>query len=50
MEEGGCGWEIRGYEGCQHEFAVRAKVGDKVQERGPEEACEQAVEWFQRWL
>ncbi|KAF2806519.1 uncharacterized protein BDZ99DRAFT_510783 [Mytilinidion resinicola] len=50
MGERGCWYELRVYAGCQHGFAVRARPGDEVQERGAEEACGQAVEWFRRWL
>jgi dienelactone hydrolase len=43
-------YEFKYYEGCAHGFAVRAKVGDTVQEKGAEDACEQAITWFKKWL
>jgi dienelactone hydrolase len=46
----GCQFEIKYYEGCQHGFAVRAKPGDKVQEKAADDACEQAIAWFKKWL
>ncbi|KAJ4362000.1 hypothetical protein N0V83_010941 [Neocucurbitaria cava] len=48
--ENGFFYEIVNYPGCGHGFAVRAKAGDKVAEKGAEEAYEQAVTWFKRWL
>jgi dienelactone hydrolase len=43
-------YEFKYYEGCAHGFAVRAKPGDTVQEKGAEDACTQAVTWFKKWL
>ena len=48
--ESGCHYELRTYKGCAHGFAVRAKDGDEVNGKGADEAKEQAVEWFKRWL
>lgn len=48
--ENGCWFEVVRYEGCGHGFAVRAGPGNEVEMRGAEKACEQAVQWFKRWL
>ncbi|CAO2653336.1 Nn.00g027470.m01.CDS01 [Neocucurbitaria sp. VM-36] len=48
--ENGYWFEFVNYKGCGHGFAVRGKPGDKVAEKGAEEACNQAVSWFKRWL
>jgi dienelactone hydrolase len=48
--ENGCYYEIVTYPGCNHGFAVRAKPQDEVEMEGAGKACEQAIEWFKRWL
>ncbi|KAK3044463.1 hypothetical protein LTS18_001219, partial [Coniosporium uncinatum] len=48
--EGGYRWDFRYYEGCGHGFAVRAAPGNKVESQGSEDAAEQAVEWFKKYL
>jgi len=48
--ENGAWYEFKIYEGCHHGFAARAKPGDKVELQGAEDAKEQAIEWFNRWL
>jgi len=48
--ENGAWYEFKIYEGCHHGFAARAKPGDKVELQGAEDAKQQAIEWFNRWL
>lgn len=48
--ENGFNYEVRMYEGAYHGFAVRTKPGDEVGEKAEEEAAQQAVEWFKKWL
>jgi len=48
--QNGYNYELKSHEGCQHGFAVRARPGDTVQEKGADDACEQAVAWFKKWL
>ena len=43
-------WEVKGYKGCAHGFAVRASPGNDVEMQAAEEACKQASEWFRKWL
>lgn len=43
-------YEIKIYKGCRHGFAVRAAPGDKVEMQAMEEAREQAVNWFKKYL
>jgi dienelactone hydrolase len=43
-------YEIRIYKGCNHGFAVRAMPGNKVEMTAMEEAREQAVNWFKKYL
>lgn len=42
--------EIRVYEGCVHGFAVRATPGKEIEAKAADEALEQAVKWFEKWL
>lgn len=44
------GFEVRVYEGCVHGFAVRATPGKQVEADAADEALQQAVEWFKKWL
>lgn len=48
--EQGCNYEVRVYKDCHHGFAARAKPGDNVEAKGAEDACDQAVDWFNKWL
>lgn len=48
--ENGFYYEIRIYKGVGHGFAVRAKPGSNVEADGADEAKQQAVEWFKKWL
>jgi len=48
--EGEYRWDFRYYEGCGHGFAVRAAPGNKVESQGSEDAAEQAIEWFKKYL
>jgi dienelactone hydrolase len=48
--EEGYWWSIRYYEDAPHGFAVRAREGFKKEEVAADEAKEQAIEWFKRWL
>jgi len=48
--EGGYHWKIRYYEGVPHGFAVRAREGMEKEAAAADEAKEQAIEWFKRWL
>ncbi len=43
-------YEIRVYKGCGHGFAVRASPHNKVEMSALEEAREQAVSWFKKYL
>jgi len=43
-------YEIRIYKGCSHGFSVRARPGNKVEMAAMEEAREQAVNWFKKYL
>ncbi len=43
-------YEFRIYKGCRHGFAVRAFPGDKAEMTAMEEAREQAVNWFKKYL
>lgn len=48
--EGNEAFELRVYEGCVHGFAVRATPGKEKEATAADEALEQAVAWFGRWL
>jgi dienelactone hydrolase len=48
--ENGYNYEFKVYQDCTHGFAVRARPGDTVQVNAADEACEQAVRWFKKWL
>jgi len=48
--EGGINYEITLKKNCTHGFAVRGIPGNKDEEKAAQEATEQAVEWFKRWL
>lgn len=50
MMEGKEGFELRVYEGCVHGFAVRATPGKEKEAKAADEALQQAVEWFKKWL
>jgi dienelactone hydrolase len=43
-------YEIRIYKGCNHGFTVRAMPGNKVEMAAMDEAREQAVNWFKKYL
>ncbi len=43
-------YEIRIYKGRKHGFTVRALPGDKADMMAMEEARDQAVNWFKRYL
>lgn len=48
--DNGYHYEIVRYANCNHGFAVRAKPDDRVEMEAAGRACEQAIEWFKRWL
>jgi dienelactone hydrolase len=48
--ENGFNYQIKIYPGVGHGFAVRAKPGSNKESDGADEAKEQAVEWFKKWL
>ncbi|KAF2190772.1 alpha/beta-hydrolase [Zopfia rhizophila CBS 207.26] len=48
--QGGFNYHIKIYKDVGHGFAVRAKPGSEAEARGADEAKEQAVEWFKKWL
>jgi dienelactone hydrolase len=48
--EGKEGFELKVYEGCAHGFAVRATPGKEKEAKAADEALQQAVEWFKKWL
>jgi dienelactone hydrolase len=48
--EGKEGFELKVYEGCVHGFAVRATPGKEKEAKAADEALQQAVEWFKKWL
>jgi dienelactone hydrolase len=48
--ENGCYYEVVRYEGCTHGFAVRAGPENEVEMEAAGKACDQAVEWFKKWL
>ena len=50
VSEEGEKYEVRIYEGCGHGFAVRASKEKKVEDQAAEEAAQQAVEWFKKYL
>jgi dienelactone hydrolase len=41
---------LKVYEGCAHGFAVRATPGKEKEAKAADEALQQAVEWFKKWL
>ncbi|KAL1644536.1 hypothetical protein SLS61_008804 [Didymella pomorum] len=43
-------FEVKVYEGCVHGFAVRATPGKEKEANAADEALQQAVEWFKKWL
>lgn len=46
-----CNYEFIVHEGCKHGFAVRADpFNDKVEAQGAEDAAQQAINWFKRFL
>lgn len=46
-----CNYEFVIHEGCKHGFAVRAdRLNDKVGAQGSEDAAQQAIRWFKRFL
>jgi len=48
--ENGYFYELRTYKRAAHGFAVRAKPGEEVESKAADEAVQQAVDWFKRWL
>ncbi|KAF2655314.1 hypothetical protein K491DRAFT_599141 [Lophiostoma macrostomum CBS 122681] len=48
--ENGFNYEIKIYKGVAHGFSVRAVPGNRKEEDGADEAKEQAIAWFKRWL
>lgn len=48
--ENGYNYQIKTYKGASHGFAVRAKSGDEAAARAADEAKEQAIEWFKKFL
>ncbi|KAF3045301.1 hypothetical protein E8E11_008138 [Didymella keratinophila] len=44
------GFELKVYKGCVHGFAVRATPGKEKEANAADEALQQAVEWFRKWL
>lgn len=48
--ENGYHYQIKTYKDVPHGFAVRARPGAETEVKAADEAKEQAVEWFKRWL
>jgi dienelactone hydrolase len=48
--ENGFNYEVKIYEGVGHGFSVRAAPGSKREEVAADEAKEQAIAWFKKWL
>ena len=48
--QNGVFYEFKVYKGPGHGFAVRAKPESDVEAKAADEAKDQAVEWFKRWL
>lgn len=48
--ENGYFYHIKTYPDVGHGFAVRAKPGSEKEANAADEAKEQAIEWFKRWL
>lgn len=48
--ENGYDYQIKVYKGVKHGFAVRAGERDEVAARAADDAKEQAVQWFKKWL
>jgi len=48
--ENGVYYDFKIYENCHHGFAARAKPGDEVEQKGAEDAKNQAIEWFKKFL
>ncbi|KAI0123450.1 Alpha/Beta hydrolase protein [Xylariales sp. AK1849] len=43
-------YEFVVHKGCHHSFAVRANPGVKIESQGYEDAAQQAVNWFNKYL
>jgi dienelactone hydrolase len=43
-------YEVKTYKEVGHGFAVRAMPGSEKEAQGADEAKEQAIEWFKKWL
>jgi dienelactone hydrolase len=50
LMDGKEGFELSVYEGCVHGFAVRAMPGSEKAAEAADQALQQAVAWFKRWL
>ncbi|KAJ4381277.1 hypothetical protein N0V86_003626 [Didymella sp. IMI 355093] len=50
LMDGKEGFELSVYEGCVHGFAVRATPGKEKEAEAADQALQQAVTWFKRWL
>lgn len=48
--QNGYNYQIKYYEGAGHGFSVRATPGNEAEARGADEAKEQAIDWFKKWL
>ncbi|ORY06216.1 Alpha/Beta hydrolase protein [Clohesyomyces aquaticus] len=48
--ENGVHYQIKHYDGMPHGFAVRARPEHEDEGKGADEAKEQAIEWFKKWL
>ncbi|KAF2446932.1 alpha/beta-hydrolase [Karstenula rhodostoma CBS 690.94] len=48
--EDGYNYQFKTYKGVDHGFAVRAKPGDEAAARAADEAKEQAIQWFKKFL
>ncbi|KAF3008976.1 hypothetical protein E8E13_011492 [Curvularia kusanoi] len=48
--DGNEAFDLRVYEGCVHGFAVRAIPGKEIEAKAADEALEQAVKWYKKWL
>lgn len=48
--EGGFNYQIKIYPKVGHGFAVRAKPGDQAEADGADEAKQQAIDWFKKFL
>lgn len=48
--ENGFHYQIKTYKGVPHGFAVRARPENEKDGEGADEAKEQAIEWFKKWL